>query len=349
MLLKDKLKNLRAEAGITQEEAAEMLCVSAQTVSKWERGLTAPDIELLPRIAILYRCSIDSIFGMESSWSADREKNFRDKIEALFQKRDIEGVWNAWIEEIELRPYDFKKYVSVMNVTFKFGLFDDARIKRLFLLADHAENYCRDDDIRNGIHRMMLQICSSSQNPDIKKRAMDFYQKLPSYKNSREVYSKFIMSEKEYEEQAKKNIFYMVDIAECAIRQLLKPEMSPEEKVFYYKKAAGLYETVLDGKYGGVYDVPLIFDYGNIAVFLMQKGDETEASEYIDKLIRTVERHLGTPRRTHSALLHDAEYPNAPVKEQSIKKILSDLQRSPELKKFRPSLAELYEKYSNLF
>ena len=176
---------------------------------------------------------------------------------------------------------------------------------------------------------------------------MDFYQKLPSYKNSREVYSKFIMSENEYAEQAKKNIFYMVDIAECAIRQLLKPEMSPEEKVFYYKKAAGLYETVLDGKYGGVYDVPLIFDYGNIAVFLMQKGDETEASEYIDKLIRTVERHTDTSCHTHSSLLHDAEYPKAPVKEQSIKKILSDLQRSPELKSFRPSLTALYEKYLN--
>ena len=64
MALKDQLKELRAARGMTQETVAEELGVSSQTVSKWERGLLSPDISLLPKIAILYQCSIDSLFQM---------------------------------------------------------------------------------------------------------------------------------------------------------------------------------------------------------------------------------------------------------------------------------------------
>jgi len=348
-MLKDKLKKLRTERNLTQEEAAEILGVSSQTVSKWERGLRAPDIELLPKIAILYRCSIDSIFDMESSWDTEHENKFKEKLKKLYDKHDFEGVWLAWITEIELKPDDFDKYTAVMDFVLKFKMFDDLKVKRLLLLSDYAKNYCRDDDIRNEISRLMLQICANSPNEQIKDKAEYFYGKLPSYRHSREVYSKFVMSKEEYREQTKKNIFYLIDVAECAIRQLLRPEMTDQEKVFYYKKAAALYETVLDGKYGGLYDVPLIFDYGNIATFLMAQGKDDEAEKYIEKIICTVEKHLNYDAREHSVLLNDTEYPSAPIKEQSIKKILCDLQNVPLLSKFKPQISDIYIKYKRTF
>lgn len=67
MELKQKLKELRLVRRLTQEEVAEALGVSAQTVSKWERGLLSPDISLLPKIALLYRCSIDSLFEYKTA------------------------------------------------------------------------------------------------------------------------------------------------------------------------------------------------------------------------------------------------------------------------------------------
>ena len=42
-MLSEKLKELRKEKHISQEELAQKLCVVRQTVSKWEKGLSVPD------------------------------------------------------------------------------------------------------------------------------------------------------------------------------------------------------------------------------------------------------------------------------------------------------------------
>ena len=47
IMINDKLKKLRKDKHYTQEEAAEHLGVSAQTVSKWERGLALPDAAVM--------------------------------------------------------------------------------------------------------------------------------------------------------------------------------------------------------------------------------------------------------------------------------------------------------------
>ena len=80
---KTKLKKLRQAKGLTQEAASERLGVTAQTVSKWERGLLSPDISLLPKIALLYQCSIDSLFDMDLIWSLEHRREFEVRIHEL--------------------------------------------------------------------------------------------------------------------------------------------------------------------------------------------------------------------------------------------------------------------------
>ena len=57
---------LRREKGLTQDALAAQLGVSAQAVSKWENGLSCPDILMLPEIAELFGVSVDTLFGRES-------------------------------------------------------------------------------------------------------------------------------------------------------------------------------------------------------------------------------------------------------------------------------------------
>ncbi len=59
----DRIAELRRQKGMTQEELAGIIGVSAQSVSKWENSITMPDIMLLPIIADIFSVSIDSLYG----------------------------------------------------------------------------------------------------------------------------------------------------------------------------------------------------------------------------------------------------------------------------------------------
>ena len=56
------LKRLRTEKNYTQEEAAQLLGVTSQTISRWECGTTLPDVMLLPEIARLYCVTVDDLY-----------------------------------------------------------------------------------------------------------------------------------------------------------------------------------------------------------------------------------------------------------------------------------------------
>ena len=61
----ERLKRLRTENHISQEELAEKLGVSAQAVSKWERGKSTPDLAAIVPMAKLFRISTDRLLGNE--------------------------------------------------------------------------------------------------------------------------------------------------------------------------------------------------------------------------------------------------------------------------------------------
>lgn len=61
MTLGEKFKDLRKKINISQEELAEKIGVSRQTVTKWENDLGLPDIENLKNIASLFNISVDEL------------------------------------------------------------------------------------------------------------------------------------------------------------------------------------------------------------------------------------------------------------------------------------------------
>ncbi len=70
-----EIRRLRGERGLTQEALAAALNVTAQSVSKWERGSSVPDVQLLPEIAVFFGVSIDRLFAMTPAQQMDRIEN----------------------------------------------------------------------------------------------------------------------------------------------------------------------------------------------------------------------------------------------------------------------------------
>lgn len=59
----ETIASLRKKQGLTQEALANLIGVSAQSVSKWENNTNMPDISLLPLLADIFSCRIDDLFN----------------------------------------------------------------------------------------------------------------------------------------------------------------------------------------------------------------------------------------------------------------------------------------------
>lgn len=62
-MLKDNIKNLRKSRGLSQEELAVKLHAVRQTVSKWERGLSVPDSDMLIALSEIFETPVSTILG----------------------------------------------------------------------------------------------------------------------------------------------------------------------------------------------------------------------------------------------------------------------------------------------
>ena len=67
MTLAERIKALRKERGMTQEQLADYLHISPQAISKWETAQSSPDVDMIPKLAIIFDTSLDELFDFDRS------------------------------------------------------------------------------------------------------------------------------------------------------------------------------------------------------------------------------------------------------------------------------------------
>ncbi len=87
----DKLIELRKKNGYSQEELAEKLGVSRQSISKWESNNTYPETDKIIQIANLFDCSMDDLINDKITEVETRKRKNRN---------NVKKVWNSFLEFI---------------------------------------------------------------------------------------------------------------------------------------------------------------------------------------------------------------------------------------------------------
>ena len=140
----EKLKNIRKEKNLTQEEAAEKIGVSGQAVSKWEKGECLPDVYNLKMLGKLYRVSVDSLLEM----NGDREDKIIEtyKIEnAVFElvERPETIYAGKMTEEItnfhgQLEHFDkiFERVLPERDIHISINFWNDKQPKKIFFARE---------------------------------------------------------------------------------------------------------------------------------------------------------------------------------------------------------------------
>lgn len=92
MSLGNSLYKSRKKKGLSQEEVAEKLGVSRQTISKWETEETVPDIYQAKKLAKIYGLSLDELMDVDLD-----QKEIEEVIKNTDDKKEAKINWtNAW-------------------------------------------------------------------------------------------------------------------------------------------------------------------------------------------------------------------------------------------------------------
>ena len=96
-MLQENIKSFRRERGLTQEELAIRVNVVRQTVSKWEKGLSVPDADMLQKIAEVLEVSVSRLLGKEEEPEKDRnevaEQLSRINEQLAIRNRRSKRIW----------------------------------------------------------------------------------------------------------------------------------------------------------------------------------------------------------------------------------------------------------------
>ena len=153
----------RREKGITQEILAAHLGVSKQSVSKWENGISYPDIILLPQIASYFNMSLDQLMGYNPQMAAGDIKSLCAKLSADFITAPFDQVLHRCGEIA-------KNYYSCFPLLYQLGL----------LILEHASeldtaeenNTARKTDGITMAKELFTRVNTLSTQVDLKQLAL---------------------------------------------------------------------------------------------------------------------------------------------------------------------------------
>ena len=100
--------NAIKKSGLSQEEVAEKLGVSRQTISKWETDETLPDIRQSKKLAVLYHLTLDELIGFDAD-----VKEIEDMIEKTSEETQKKIDWTkVWSKKYPV----LGTYQEVVNI-----------------------------------------------------------------------------------------------------------------------------------------------------------------------------------------------------------------------------------------
>lgn len=101
MKINEMIKQKRQEQGLTQEQIAQSLGISAPAVNKWEKGNSFPDITLLPTLARLLKTDLNTLLSFQEDLSEEEVAMF---LNTLAQTKDMDLAYDMAMKKISEFP-----------------------------------------------------------------------------------------------------------------------------------------------------------------------------------------------------------------------------------------------------
>lgn len=183
----ETIKKLRKEKEITQEEFAELLGVSCQSVSRWENNSCYPDIELIPTIAAFFDISTDKLMGVDEAAEKKAVEQYLKDFQAAISIGNVDKCIRVARAGVAEFPNNYVLLNKLMYALFVAG--DDSgnipnwkeNMKKydteIVALGERIMKYCPDTQIKyEAANRLAFQHCEMGR----KEQGRAIYETFPS-------------------------------------------------------------------------------------------------------------------------------------------------------------------------
>lgn len=157
MTIGNVIKKYRKNKGMTQEEMASCLGVTAPAVNKWEKGNTLPDVSLLAPISRLLGITTDELLSFKDDLTDEEINLYLLKIQKDLESKDFHDVFLSVKEKIE-------EYPNCEKLIWQAAVILDA--KRMAIEIPNKDNY---DNVIFGWYER----CLLSEDERIRNQAAD--------------------------------------------------------------------------------------------------------------------------------------------------------------------------------
>ena len=295
----DRIAHLRKEKGLTQEQLAQELGVSAPAVSKWETDTSYPDITLLCPLARVLGTNVDTLLEYEENLSEEKINGFTEELIRIKQEEGTEKAEEELLKLLRQYPNSIplKFHAVVMYTLFEVGnpQADTAACERwrqekksLLLRIYESGNLT----YRQAVITMLASLELQNDNLDATE---GYLNELPGLSNDAtsdatglwvQLYSKKGEQEKVLETLQRRLFFLASQMLSCLTMMIEKAELD-DEKVL---ALCSVYRQLDDIIYNGVgeSDIVLTMVYAG-----MER--EEEAASHLISYLKKHEKHLSRP------------------------------------------------------
>ena len=244
----EKIKELRRKKDLTQEKLAEMLGVAYQTVSKWETGITSPDLSLIVPLARLFGVTTDELFCYNESADDLLKEKLDSDYEETWQSGDLKKRFEISEKAVKEFPRDMEwlDRLAWCQSMLSFEIKDDSEyarqqeeaIKKFAVVIENAE----DENVRASSIQGIVQYLSLRGRYDEAKAYAEQYPENYSVSKDDVLLNCLCGEEKElhYQKMLDRALLNLLNLigwnsklACDAQRQILKVMISDENYSYY--------------------------------------------------------------------------------------------------------------------
>lgn len=309
MSIGEKIRELRLERGLSEEQFASIIGVTWRDVLNWEKEKEFPPVNLIPKIAGYFNVTTDALFGMDQFDTEALINPYIEKYQQYVSENKLPEAIATVRDGLIHFPDEFKLKCMLLYALF-LSCNRPAAVKHysaeIIELADDILNNCTDDAIRLEAKRILCLHYYDDLHET--NSAVEIARTLPSRNSCREDMMSHILSGDKKRAAIEQNIASYAELLCENIKELaaIKEDISKEEMIAYSETAIKVLSLIYsDGDYlrSGL-DVMRI--YKELGMFCMNHSDADRGFEYLEKAALMAKEYDTLPSITkHTSPLVD--------------------------------------------